>query len=430
MLKFPRLTLSLLLALIYQGSAYAQFGPQLTGVGAINRSMGGAATAAPLDTLGAFQWNPATITALPSSTDFSLEAVLLQAKLSSSIGAGSLFPGFPPATISGSDHSGSGAVALPEWGFVCQPDDSPLSYGVGLLTVAGFGANYPGDLSNPILSKPPIGVGPIYSQYALMQIVPTVAIQATDHLSIGFSPIVDVETVSLDPGVLASPNLNGTYPALTHGTYQWGAGFQFGLYYVTDSRWQFGAAFKSPQWFNSLQYNTVNSNGVPRSVKFVVDAPMIVSIGGAYAGFDRLLLALDMRYIDYANTRPFNQVGFAPSGAITGVGWDSIFALSTGAQYQVSDRTSVRLGYSFGTNPVCNNLTFFNVASPVICQHGIYGGFSYNITERFKFSLAYSHFFANSISGPFQTPLGPIPGTNVTSRVYADAITAGASFLF
>src|SRR6266478_4809911 len=41
--------------------ARAQFGLAISGVGPINRSMGGAATAAPLDSAGAIYWNPATI---------------------------------------------------------------------------------------------------------------------------------------------------------------------------------------------------------------------------------------------------------------------------------------------------------------------------------------------------------------------------------
>lgn len=435
---FRRIALGAVILCLCQTVARAQFGATLTGVGPINRSMGGASTAAPLDTLGAFMWNPATITALPSSTDFGMEVLLPQAKLSSTVNAGALGPGFPPMTLSGSDRSNSGAFPLPEFGFVYQPEDSPLSYGIGLLTVAGFSANFPGDPQNPILSPPPpngLGVGPLYSQYMLMQLIPTVALQATERLSIGLSPIIDLASLNLDPGVVAPPdNASGsgfpTYPALTHGTYQWGGGFQVGAYYTTDSHWNFGASFKSTQWFNSFQYNAHDQIGAPRNIKVLVDAPMIVSLGTSYSGFERWLFALDVRYLDYRNTRPFSQVGFDPTGAVRGLGFDNIFALSTGAQYQVTDALSLRAGYSFSTNPISNANTFFNIASPLIVQHGVSVGASYNVTDTFKLSLAYCHFFENSISGPLLTPLGPIPGTNVTAQASADSIIAGASFKF
>ena len=40
---------------------FAQAGHVMQGVGSVNMSMGGAATAQPLDISGALQWNPATI---------------------------------------------------------------------------------------------------------------------------------------------------------------------------------------------------------------------------------------------------------------------------------------------------------------------------------------------------------------------------------
>lgn len=435
---FRRIALGVFILALWQSAAQAQFGATLSGVGPINRSMGGAATAAPLDTLGAFMWNPATITALPSSTDFATEIMIPHAQLSSTVNANSLGPGVPPVTLSGSDKSNSGAFPLPEFGAVYQPEDSPWTFGVGLLTVAGFSANFPGDPANPILSAPPpngLGVGPIYTQYMLMQLIPTAALQVTERISVGFSPIVDLASLSLDPGVVASPDAAAgtgfaTYPALTHGTYQWGAGFQVGAFYAGENNWNFGVSFKSTQWFNSFQYNARDQIGNPRNVKVLVDAPMIVSLGTSYTGFEKWLFATDVRYIDYHNTVPFSRSGFDSTGAIKGLGLDSIFALSSGVQYQATDRASLRAGYSFGTNPVKGANTFFNVASPVIIQHGLSIGGSYNITQSFKVSLAYSHFFENSITGPFLSPLGAIPGTSITAKASADSITAGGSFQF
>lgn len=45
---------------------FSQAGHIMQGVGAVNMSMGGAATAQPLDISGAMQWNPATLSAFDS----------------------------------------------------------------------------------------------------------------------------------------------------------------------------------------------------------------------------------------------------------------------------------------------------------------------------------------------------------------------------
>ena len=434
--------LGLIAVLSYGNYASAQFGAQMTGVGAINRSMGGASTAAPLDTLGAFLWNPATISALPNSADMSVELLMPHSKLSSSVAANAFGAGTPSVGLSGSDNSNSGVFPLPDMGIVYQPDlmlpfgleEMPISLGLGVLTAGGFGSNFPGSSTNPILSAPPLGVGPIFAQYVLTQIVPTISIQATERLSIGFSPIIDLANLSVDPGILAAPNVSSgypVYPPLNNGTYQWGGGFQGGVFYKTDTYWQFGASFKSPQWFNAFQFNSHDPGGTAQSYKVQVNAPMIVSLGTAYAGYERLLLALDLRYLDYSNTQPFSSTGISPTTyAVNGLGWKNIFGLSTGAQYELTNAVSVRAGYSFNTNPISNGNTFFNAATPLDIQQGVYCGGSWNLTDRFKLSLAYMHLFANTISGPWMGLAGSIAGTNVTATSSADSIIASASFLF
>jgi len=419
------------------GSARAQFGALLSGVGPVNRSMAGASTAAPLDTLGAFLWNPATISTLPDQVDFGLEVLIPQSTLASSVAAGSLGPGIPGADLSGATASRAGAFPLPEFGFVHRPEGSAWSYGVGVLAVAGFGANYRGDPTNPILSPNPpagLGVGPLFSQYALLQLVPTVALQVNDELSIGFSPIVDIATCSLDPGFVAAPDAAAggapTYPPLTHGAYQWGGGFQLGAFWLTPSGWAFGASYKSQQWMNPFGYSSRDQLGRPTEPRFLLDAPMITSVGTSYSGFDRWLFALDLRYIDYANTPIYSGSGIAPDGAVRGLAFDSIFALAFGTQYRVSERMSLRGGYSYNTNPIRGSQAFTSIAAPLVLQHGLTCGGSYSFTDFFLASVAYGHYFENSVSGPFLGPAGPVPGTSVRSSASADSIIAGVSFLY
>src|SRR5262249_7187361 len=74
----------------------------LAGAGPVNRSMGGASTAAPLDATGALFWNPATISGLPSSElDFALELLYPRSTVSSAISGDALGPGLPPGLAAG-----------------------------------------------------------------------------------------------------------------------------------------------------------------------------------------------------------------------------------------------------------------------------------------------------------------------------------------
>jgi long-chain fatty acid transport protein len=138
---------------------------------------------------------------------------------------------------------------------------------------------------------------------------------------------------------------------------------------------------------------------------------------------------VDARYLNYSGTDGYEDGGFDPTGAFAGLGWKDVYGVSAGTQYQMTDAASVRVGYSYNTNPISDSQSFFNVGSPLIIQHGANVGASYNLTSSFKVSIAYSHFFENSVSGPIYAPgFGAVPGTNIRSTASADSVLIGASF--
>jgi len=420
--------------------AQAQQGLLLSGVGPINRSMGGASTAAPIDASGALHWNPASIMGLKQSElQFGVELLYPQMELGSSVEAGALGGGFPPVPLSGSTDSNSGAFAIPTVGFVYRPPDQSWALGLGVFGIGGFGTNYAGSMSNPILTAPApngLGLGPLYSKLQLMQIAPTLAIQLTDNVSIGISPTITLADLSLDPNFLDSPDdANGdtfaSYPLGTHGRTSWGLGVQAGIYVTTESAWNFGASIKSPQWMQTFHWSAADELGRPRDVRAHFDLPFIASLGTSYTGFERLTLAADARYYGYSSTQGFDAAGFNGTGAVTGLGWDSIFSLAMGGQYQATDDLSLRLGYVWNQNPIPDANTFYNVISPNILMHTVSCGLSYRIVTNCDVSLAYLHAFENSISGPWALPvIGALAGTSVSSKVSADAIIAGLTVKF
>src|SRR5262245_23947906 len=201
--------LLLLLSLATPRLAFCQ-GITLSGVGPVNRSMGGAAVAAPLDASGALYWNPSAITALSGTElDVGLELLYPSLRLSSSFRSGTLGNGFPTTGLSGSDRSESGAFPLPQVGLVHVPEESSIAYGLGLFTVGGFTVNYAASTTNPILTAQPprgFGLGALYTDFQIIQIVPTVAYALTDRLAVGFAPSVNMAKLSDDPAFLAPPD--------------------------------------------------------------------------------------------------------------------------------------------------------------------------------------------------------------------------------
>lgn len=419
-------------------TARAQFGLALSGAGAINRSMGGASTAAPIDATGALFWNPATISYLTrSEMSFNTEILIPRTTLTSRIPAGVLGPN----AIAGTTGGNNGVFPLPAFALVQKMEDSPITYGLGFFTLGGFGVNYPASPTNPVLSPQfPYGrgAGPLYSQYLLYQLAPTIAYQVTDEISVGFSGNFDMGQLSLNPALFTAPTrvstpvgVGGVYPSATDGRVRFGGGFQVGAYYDDGGDWRFGAAIKSPQWFESYTYNAVNANGKPTSPRFDLDFPMIASIGTSYVGIEKLLVALDLRFVDYRNTNGFRDTGFNAQGALRGLGWQNVFALALGSQYTLTDSLSVRAGYTFSMNPIGNSVTSYNIGSPTNIMNSLACGFSYAFNKNLTLSLAYAHDFQNVNTGPIIQPsVGAIPGSSVRSSTTADSVVMGVSVYY
>jgi len=425
------------------GTARAQFGLAVSGVGPINRSMGGAAVAAPLDAAGAIYWNPATIANLGrSEMEFGTGFLVPRTTLSSRVPAGALGPGNPPTSVAGNTGGNNGVFLIPTVGVVYNPVESPWSFGLGIFEIGGFGVNYPVAPRNPILNpQVPFGrgVGPLYTQLQLFQFTPTVGLKLTDRFSVGASANIDLGVLNINPALTSPPTLQltpqGPAPVYTSGDQgrsRAGGGFQLGAYYELNDDWSVGTSFKSQQWFETYRFNAENPrNGRPASPAFNINFPMTTSVGVAYKGIDRMLIATDFRFLDYRDTSGFRRSGFDQSGALRGLGWQNVFALGTGVQYQWTDAFSTRAGYTFNLNPVGPALTSFNVGSPTIIQHTVALGASYNVTQAFKLSLAYAHDFQNAISGPLVQPfVGRVPGSSVRTASTVDSVYIGATVSF
>jgi long-chain fatty acid transport protein len=420
------------------GEARAQYGALLAGAGAVNRSFGGVATASPLSAAGAMFWNPATLPGLGcTQMEIGAELLFVDSTVSSSLPAGAFGPFGPPVPLAGRTRSDSSVFPLPTLALAYVPEGSDFSFGLGIFAVAGFGVDYAGSLTNPLLTAPApngLGFGPIYSDFQVLQIAPAVAYKLTDRLSVSAGPTIDLATLRADPGLFAPPDdANGdgfpTYPRASHGRTVWGAGFIVGVYYQADG-WAVGASFKSPQWLDTFRLNSTDELNRPRELRLHTDLPMIVSAGASFSGLDRWVFGVDVRYVDYDDTAFVGESGTTPAGAIKGLGWRSIWAVALGAQYRPTDSLSVRLGYSWNENPVPSSLSMINTVSPVIFQNTISAGVSWDLTEDLTVSATYLHGFDNAITGPYLTLAGPVPGSSVRSSVFADSLVIGATLRF
>ena len=391
-------------------------GVWLSAAGPVNRGMGGASTAAPLDAIGANYWNPATIRGLESNElAFGLDLLYSNHSISSTLG---------PA--SGTTNSENGFFPIPTVGWVHHLEDRPISLGLFVGGVAGFKTNINEDPTNPILS-PALPLGRISSEASFMQVAPSLAVSLTDNLSVSAGPTITMGEVGIEPFVFASPNANG-YPSARSSLYAWGGGAQFGVYYILDHL-HLGASLKTKSWMEDFRFFSQNAAGAPATLRADIDLPMILSLGAAYSGVEDWVFSTDVRYFDYSNTAGFGSPAvFDGAARLGGLGWSSVLAVATGAQYRFSDCLYLRGGYTFNQSPIHNNGAFFNMASPLYYQHMLSTGASWKLSECAAINVAYSYMLPADVSGPVVFPgMGAIPGSNVTQRLDVHILNFGVS---
>ncbi|MDR2704895.1 MAG: outer membrane protein transport protein [Planctomycetaceae bacterium] len=366
-------------------TAFAQ-GVMLRGIGAVNASMAGVATGTPIDSAGALNWNPASISALPKSElAFGLGLIFPDTKVSSSIG-----------NSSGSTRGEAGTIPNPSMSFVWRRcSKSPITFGLGISAIGGAASLYSADTTNPIL-----GGRAKSSQVVIFQLSPTISYQITKQLSIGAAPLIDLASLSINPMQLGQSIIQGN-ELHNYGTrYAWGGGFQIGTFYDFKNHYKLGFMFKSPIWYENLKYKgTTVGNSSPHSGSFDFDLPLMLSLGLSYDGFKDTVIGVDIRYFDYSATPGFNKG--VEGHFVRGLDWDSILAVAVGVQKKWSDKLTLRFGYCWNENPIPSRSTMLNVAAPLTIQHTVTVGATYAIVRDLEFSISYAHGFKGKSTGNF-----------------------------
>ena len=447
------------LFLLFSVSVLSQTGHIMQGVGAVNMSMGGAATAQPLDISGAMQWNPATLSTFDSKM-IKLDVGLFfsSPKLSSSLPAGMLGPGAPG--VSGTTEDDRGMSPMPALAMVWGKEGSKHTFGASAFGISGFGVTFPEEANsplsatfNPTVNSNPVnypqaarGFGHIESDYMLLQIGLSYAYEISDKFSIGIQPNIDYAALELAPSPLSSPDFTPPAGAPTDKGYPTtdkasaiGFGAQFGLFFDSGFGLKLGASYKTTQKFSELEFkNTYLDGSAAPDVNFQMDYPAIFSLGLGYSEGD-VDLALDFRRVDYENTDGFSETGWTQTGSVKGFGWENISILSAGLQYKGINKLPLRFGYTYSSNPIPENVTFFNIPATAIIKNAYQFGFSYLVNDSWQVDAVYHYGDSNGategqVLSPAMVspsnPLGAIPGSSVSYEMNTSMIQFGVSYKF
>lgn len=411
----------------------AQAGHIMQGIGAENMSMGGAATAQPVDINGALHWNPAGITVFDKRT-LSVNAGLFFS--APEIKSKAPSPGGPVSGITKDDR---GVSIMPALGFVWGSGNSRHRFGASAFGISGFGVTFPESPSNPITMPQEYGgFGRIQSDYQLLQVGFTYAYKVSSHFSIGVAPTFNYASLELAPNPLSAPDPAKGYP-VSNDASAVGIGGQLGIFYQSGTGFKLGASFKSQQYFSHFKFeNTFMDGSSAPAVQFTMNYPAILSVGAGYSR-KNLDLALDYRWVNYANTDGFEAKGWTPTASVAGFGWKDISIVSAGLQYKGIPKLPLRAGYTYSSNPIQSELAMFSAPATAVIKNAFQFGLGFELSKQIVLNLAYHHGSSSgSTSGPLLSPMmisasnpyGKIPGSEVSYTMTTDLVMFGANFRF
>ena len=424
--------------LIFATAAFSQAGHIMQGVGAVNMSMGGASTGQPLDISGALQWNPAAISTFDSNIfKFDIGMFFSSPELFSTVPEFDSF-GQPTGNFfSGNTKDDRGISPMPAIAMVWGKEDSKHTFGASAFGISGFGVTFPESMTNPInVPQSMGGFGHIESDYMLLQIGLTWAYELSDKFSIGVEPTFNYSALELAPNPTANPSAAG-YPS-TDKASATGFGAQFGLFYDSGAGFKAGASYKTTQKFSKFEFDNTYLDNSTGTNEFQMDYPAILSFGLGYSSGD-VDLALDYRMVDYENTDGFSNTGWTPTASVAGFGWENISILSAGIQYKGIDKLPLRLGYTYSSNPIPDEVVFFNIPATAIIKNAFQLGFSYEASDNLSLDAVYHYGSSgDATTGQLLNPMfiqnyppyGAIPGSEVSYDMTTSMIMVGVSYTF
>ncbi len=392
-MRIAALASAALIATLASNPAQATDGYFLNGVGAKGKGMGGAGIAYPQDGMAAVN-NPASIAGMESRLDLGVE-IFVPDRGADISGNG--------AGLNGSyDGNGSNPFILPEFAYV-RPLSNDLTFALTINGNGGMNTDYE---TNPFASFGAQGDAGVDLKQVFIS--PTLAYEFAEGHSVGVSAIGLVQgfrASGIQPFTAASSDPANFTDRGTDASF--GAGFRVGYYGELNDVVSIGAFYQSTIWadeFDKYAGLFADQGGF--------DVPTSYGAGIALHPTDRLSLAADVKRIEYSDVGSvgnplaplFSGVPFGATDG-PGFGWDDVTVFKVGADYDVSDRFTVRAGYGRSENPVPQSETFLNILAPGVVQDHFTVGATWQASDRIEITGFAMRAPRNTVEGSGSIPV-------------------------
>jgi len=363
-------------ALAAAGTAHATNGYQLIGIGAYQKSLAGAVTAAPGSAMTAVT-NPAGLARIEDRADFSMEAFMPKRSTD--------FTAIGGAKVD-SDVEMYGIPALGWKGPVGE--SGKMWFGGGMYGTSGLGVDY---------EQTPFSGGSLwdgYSSIAFWQMAPALAWNVNEKLDLGAALNINYQMVSFSQRIQGGGGGTQQNFDLSKGAQGFGFGFTLGALYDITDRLTVGASYKSKQSFSDFEYNLgygdiqdpgligapfAGPGGEMPAGKYTLgmDYPQQLAAGIAYDVNEKVTVSADVKWINWKDTMEELEIGTPVPGVTLPfpADWDDQIVFAVGVQWAVNEKWNLRAGYNYAEAPIDEDDVANNFILPaVVEQHFTVGG--------------------------------------------------------
>ena len=333
------------------------------------RAMGmcGAQVADPIDA-SAYYYNPAGLLKIRhTSLQFGMESIM----------AGSEYQ-WSECGEKFSKSSESGIIPLPFGGFTTRLTDR-LSGGIGWHVVGGLGSKYDGNF--------PWKEGML----SLTSIVPAMAYQVTDKLSVGVSLNIGYAQF-INSGRLQLGNFRVDQVSMDAKASGIGVGGGIGLLYQINDEWTVGASYNLPMKVHLKGSTKLGLLGLSLGdYDMTSDAnfPGRLGLGLKFKVNDRLTVMADANWYDYSAAKQMTAELGGLLRYTQKMNWHDNYSFHLGAEYELSEKWLIRSGICWHTAAIPKETE--TPTAPEVAGPGVSLGFGYKPSEKWAFDLGYTY---------------------------------------
>ena len=281
--------------------------------------------------------------------------------------------------LTGGDGGDAGHEAFVPNFYLSHPVNNKVTLGLGVSAPFGLVTEYKDDWVGRYLA--------VKSEMLTLNFNPTLAVKATDKLSLGFG----VSAQYIDVKLTKIAQVPGDAEVELEGD-DWGYGYNIGLLYQFTDQTRVGLSYRSKISHTLEGDGTLDALSVEEDISADLDLPETVSLAIHHEINDKWAVMADATWTRWSR---FEELVIESDGILSTEkpeNWDNSMRYGIGLSYQHNDKWQFRTGIAYDETPIPSS-RFRTARIPGTDRKWVAFGASYHYSDNIVIDAAYAHLF-------------------------------------